>query len=268
MALTSSTPDALWGAPSVRILRPAAIVCRNLSRRGLLDQLSLSVPVGIRLLVVAEPEASASALARILIGLSRANAGKVELAGLATSDTGWTRRVAYLGPEPGIHGWMTPREALSLAAGLLDLPDGDAERRIGRALAWSGIAPEVADRPVSRGGPPLVQRTGLAAALIGDPEVLILDEPLRALEAHERARLLRLPGTRRTILLASRYPASEAGLVGHVALLRGGRVAMIARVAELEQAGLPLSMRGITSLADQRSAQRGSGHPPALAVGQ
>jgi ABC-type sulfate/molybdate transport systems ATPase subunit len=105
----------------------------------------------------------------------------------------------------------------------------------------------------------------LAAALIADPEVLLLDEPLRALEAEERARLLRLPGRRRTVVLASREPASEAGLASHVALLRAGRIAMLAPTSELDAASLPLSMRGILSLAELRSSARAGAfeHPAA-----
>jgi ABC-type thiamine transport system ATPase subunit len=86
--------------------------------------------------------------------------------------------------------------------------------------------------------------------------VLLLDEPLRALEAEDRSRLLRLPGKRLTILVASRYPASEAGLTTHVALLRRGQVEIVASIAELEAAGLTLSMRGIVALADLRAATR------------
>jgi ABC-2 type transport system ATP-binding protein len=213
------------------------------------------VPVGTRLLVVSEPEASASALVRVLAGLARADTGRIAIAGMSEpTRTGWGRRVAHLGPEPGIHRWMTPREALRLAAALLDVPRDEARVRIDRALAWSGIRPPAADQPVSRGGPPLLQRTGLAAALIADPEVLLLDEPLRALDTHERTRLLRLPGRRHTIVIASRYPASEAGLVSHGALLRGGRLALMAPVTELDDAGLPLSMRGIVALAERRGA--------------
>ena len=96
--------------------------------------------------------------------------------------------------------------------------------------------------------------------MIGDPEVLLLDEPLRALDDTERARLLRIPGRRRTVLLASRYPASEEGLVDQVALLRDGRLALHARRDELTDHGLPLSMKGIVALAELRAAA-----PPAAA---
>lgn len=253
--LTSSTPDALWGAPALRTLRPTAIAARDLTRGRLLDRCTLSVPVGMRLLVVGDPEASASMLLRVLAGLSRPSGGRVELAGLQEpSIDGWGSRVAFVGPEPGIHQWMTPREALALTASLLRLSDADAARRIDRAFAWVRIPPSDVNLAVKRGGPPLAQRVGLAAALIADPEILLLDEPLRALEEHERARLLRLPGLRRTVVLASRYPASEIGLTGHVALVRNGRIAMLARVGDLEAAGLPFSMRGIQSLADFRLA--------------
>jgi len=253
--VTSSTPDALWGAPALRALNPSAITCTDLVRGPLLDRCSLAVPVGMRLLLVGQPEASASMLVRILAGLSRPQRGRVEIAGLNDSTArGWGRRVAYLGPEPGIHAWMTAREALQLAARLLALPAPEAARRVERALAWVRIPADLVDRPVGSGGPPLLQRTGLAAALIADPEVLLLDEPLRALDGDERTRLLRLPGQRRTVVLASHYPASEDGLVTHVALIRDGRVALLASRRDLEAAGQSLSMRGILALAEERSA--------------
>jgi ABC-2 type transport system ATP-binding protein len=253
--VTTSTPDALWGAPALRALRPTAVTCSDITRGRLLRGCSLSVPVGMRLLLVSEPDgAAASALIRILAGLARPRRGRISIAGLADpSVEGWGRRVAYVGPEPGIHRWMTPREALQLAARLLELPAADADRRIERALAWVRIPEGAVDRPVGRGGPPLVQRTGLAAALMADPEVLLLDEPLRALDSDERSEILRLPGRRRTILLASHYPASEGGLATHACLLREGRVALVAPVSDLEVAGLPLSMRGIVALAAARA---------------
>lgn len=259
-SLTSSTPDALWDAPALRVLHPSAITVRGLKRGRLLDRCSLTVPVGMRLMVVSDPPEGASELIRVLAGLARPDAGHIEIAGLTDpSRGGWGRHVAHLGPEPGIHHWMTPREALSLAAALLDVVPEDAAPRVERALAWAHITPQQADRPVRFGGPRLAQRTGLASTLIADPEVLLLDEPLRALETHERTSLLRLPGRRHSIVIASRHPAAEAGLVSHVALLRRGRIAVVAPVTDLAAAGLPMSMRGIVALADAYEA----GHPPA-----
>jgi ABC-type multidrug transport system ATPase subunit len=267
VSLSSSTPDALWGAPALRILRPSAIAVRDLTRRPLLDRCTLTVPAGMRLLLVSEPETAASTLVRILAGLVRPSAGRVEIAGLSDGSVdGWARRVAYLGPEPGIHRWMTPREALELAARLLGLGPADARRRVERALAWVRIPPEAVDRAVARGGAPLLERTGFAAALIGNPEVLLLDEPMRSIEPHERARMLRLPGRRRALLLASRYPSSEAGLITHIGLIRDGRVRLVAPVAALEAAGVPLTQRGISDLAALRDGLAAADPPPVPAA--
>jgi ABC-type multidrug transport system ATPase subunit len=256
--VTSSTPDALWSAPSLRVLRPAAVICSDLRRGRDLDRCSLSVPAGARLLVVSEPESSASTLLRVLAGLSRPTRGRIKIAGSSDpSPAGFGLRMAYVGPQTGLQPWMTPREALRLAADLLDLPREEAARRVERAAAWTGIPASALSRPMRRGGPPLEQRTAFAAALIGDPEVLLLDEPLRGLDASERSRLLRLPGRRRTILLASRYPASEAGHVAHVVFLRAGRVELIVPVEELAAAGLPMSHRGIEQLAERRASATG-----------
>ena len=231
------------------------MTCTGLRRGRELDRCSLSVPHGARLLLVSDPDATASTLLRVLAGLSRIQRGEIQIAGTSNpTAAGWGRRVAYLGPDPGMHTWMTPVEALHLAGDLLDLAPDETARRVERAIAWTRIPSAFASRPMRRGGEALQQRTGLAAALIGDPEVLLLDEPLRALEARERFRLLKLPGRRRTILLASRYPASEVGLMTHVAYLRRGRVELVAPVAALERAELPLSHRGIAALAEMKAA--------------
>lgn len=213
------------------------------------------MPAGGRLLLVSDPDSTASTLIRVMAGLSPVRRGRIRIAGSADpGPAGWGRRVAYVGPNPGLHAWMTPREVLRLTGDLLDLPAFETARRAERAASWAGILATAMEQPMSRGGVALLQRTALAAALLGDPEVLLLDDPLRAIDPDERRRLLGLRGRRRTILLASRYPASEVGLAAHVVYLRGGRVQLIAAIPDLEAAGLPLSHRGIEALAAMRAA--------------
>lgn len=253
--MTTSTPDALWASRSVRLLHPTAVRCQGVRRRiagvPLLAGVDLAVPVGARLLIVSHPEASASLLLRILAGMARADGGRISLAGLTRAEAGpegWARRVGYVGPRAAIHAWLSPREALELAGGLADLAGRPLRRVVDAALESHGLL-EVADRPMRRGGPAAVERVALAAAQLTEPEVLLLDEPLRALDPQERARLLGRAGARQTLILVSRYPASEAGLVSRVVMLRDGVVQLNAAVAELARRGLALSASGIETLA-------------------
>jgi ABC-type multidrug transport system ATPase subunit len=264
--VTSSTPDALWSSRAVRLLRPAAVVCEGLRRRGPrgagLEGLDLQVAVGARLLLVGEPDALATLLVRILAGLARLDAGRIRIAGTERPDgspQGWGRRIAFVGPETGLYPWMSAAEALDLAARLALLDSATARRRIADAVERWGLSAGL-DRPMRRVGLAHLQRTAMAAAMLGDPEVVLLDEPLRAVDPDERIHLLRLPGERRTMLLASRYPASEAGCVNQVALVRDGRIAVHRPVAALEERNLPLSRRGLAALADA-AAERPDGEP-------
>lgn len=262
-----STPDALWRAPSLPRLRPAAVECIDLRRGRLLRGCTLRVPPGMRLLVVAEPQESGSLLVRILAGLARGWRGRVEIAGLAGSGSrGRARRIAYVGPEPGIHAWMTPRETLELAAALLELGP-EAGRRIERAAAWARISIGALDAPMRRAGRPLLERTALAAALLAEPEVLLLDEPLRGIDPDERASLLRIPGRRLSVVLSSRLPSTEEDLVTHVAVLRHGRIELLAPVRDLVASGGSLSRRAVLDAADAHRRSLGpAGGPESVAA--
>ncbi|HEY7599222.1 MAG TPA: ATP-binding cassette domain-containing protein [Candidatus Limnocylindrales bacterium] len=220
--------------------------------RKLLDGLDLRVPVGARALLVSDPPGADSLLLGILAGLVRARRGRLEVAGLERDDDstgGWRRRIAYLPPDGGFYTWLSAGEVLELAGRLAGYEPAERRRRVEAAVDEYRLAGEL-HRPVSRGGPALAQRVGLAAVMLGDPEVLLLDEPLRAVEDSERRRLLDIPGQRRTVLLVSRYPASEDGVVDRIVLIRNGRVALQARIGELAAHGLTLSTQGILALAE------------------
>jgi ABC-2 type transport system ATP-binding protein len=144
---------------------------------------------------------------------------------------------------------MTPSESLQLAARLAGIDGARRERLTELALQGFQLG-AIRDRPLRHAGRMVAERTALAAALLPDPEVLLLDEPLRAHAPPERLRLLRFPADRRTVLIASQYPAQEGGIVDRVVLLRDGRVALYAPIEELDAQRLPLSLRGLTALAD------------------
>ncbi|HEY7737729.1 MAG TPA: ATP-binding cassette domain-containing protein [Candidatus Limnocylindria bacterium] len=251
-----STPDALWSSPAARRLRPVAVevdgLVRKVGGQALLDGFDLAIPAGARVLVAGiEPDA-ASLLLRIMAGVARADRGTVLVAGLvreASIPEGWARRVGFVGSDPGIPLWMTPAESLELAARLSGMDGPQRERQIEESLQRFQLG-AIRDRPLRHAGRVIAERTALAAALLPDPEVLLLDEPLRGHSPPDRLRLLRIPGDRRTVLIASRYPAQEGGIVDRVVLIRDGRMALHAPITELDAQRLPLSLRGMTALAD------------------
>jgi ABC-2 type transport system ATP-binding protein len=256
----TSTPDALWQSASAGVLEPAAIECRGLRRslrgRPILDRVDLVIPVGARVLLASTDEAASGLLLRILSGLARADSGELAVAGVTPDASGvadWARRLGYVGPRHGLPVWMTPAEILHFAGRLADLGELERERVVEMTLARYGLATS-RDRSLRRSPVAATELTALAAALLHDPEVVLLDEPLRTIEPSERSRRLRVPGRRRTVVIASRLPASEAGLVDRLVLLDRGRVVLNAPIEELETRQLPLSLRGLEVLASELGA--------------
>jgi ABC-type multidrug transport system ATPase subunit len=254
--MPTSTPDALWSSPAAGRLRPVAVEVNDLARRvgnrPILDGIELAVPVGSRVLLAGVDPEAPSLLLRIMAGLARADRGTVTLAGLRRETAipeGWVRRIGFVGSDAGIPRWMTAAESLDLAARLSGIDGAERQREIEEALQAFRLG-AVRDRPLQHAGRIILERTALAAALLPDPEVLLLEEPLRAHAPPDRLRLLRIPGERRTVLIARRYPAQQGGIVDRVVLIRDGRVALHAPIGELDAQRLPLSLRGLTALAD------------------
>jgi len=254
--MPTSTPDALWSSPAVGRLRPVAVEVNDLARRvadqPVLDGIELAIPAGARVLLAGVDPEAPSLLLRIMAGLARADRGTVTVAGLqreAAIPEGWARRIGYVGSDPGIPLWMTPAESLDLAARLSGIDGLERQRRIEESLQHFQLG-AIRDRPLRHAGRITLERTALAAALLPDPEVLLLDEPLRAHTPSDRVRFLRIPGERRTVVIASRYPAQQGGVVDRVVLIHDGRVTLHAPISELDAQRLPLSLRGLTALAE------------------
>jgi ABC-2 type transport system ATP-binding protein len=129
----------------------------------------------------------------MLLGLSEPTSGEARVLGLDPTRSALEvkRRVGYLPDAVGFYPGLTGRENLRYTARLNGLPRTDAEAKITSLLAEVGLA-EAADRPVETYSRGMLQRLGIADALMKDPEIPILDEPTTAIDPTGVTQLLAL----------------------------------------------------------------------------
>jgi ABC-2 type transport system ATP-binding protein len=160
--------------------------------------------------------AGKTTLLSILAGLRHPSAGEVELKAPR-------RRIALLPDTPHFEAWLTGREVVGLAAGMAGVRGTEP---VEQALAQAGLADRADDRTggYSRG---MLQRLGLAATLVGEPELLLLDEPASALDPAGRREVLdlitQLRG-RATVILSSHILADVQEVCDTVGVLRAGHL--------------------------------------------
>jgi ABC-2 type transport system ATP-binding protein len=218
------------------------IEARGLTRRVgkvlALDQLDLEVSRATALGLVGESGSGKSVAMRLLAGLARPTSGVVTLAGVPLgSRRGLAARskLGVLDQEPSFYDWMTGRELLSFTAELLGIGRAEAPVRIDATLDRVGLA-EAADRRIDDYPLSMRQRLGLAQALVGDPDVLLLDEPLGWLDPSGRDEMLAvlrgLRGTLTMVIATGDLDLAEA-TCDRVVVLDGGRAIVRASIAEL-----------------------------------
>jgi ABC-2 type transport system ATP-binding protein len=204
------------GQASGRMIVTTTGLTRNYGGNGLFH-VGLAIPRGSVYGLVGLNGAGKTTLLSILSGTRHADSGSVSLA----VDR---RRVAVCPDVPDFDAWLTVGEVVDLACSLAAPALGDGA--VAAALRTVGLA-DSADRRVGGFSRGMVQRLGLACALVSDPELLILDEPTSALDPAGRAELLDLvAGMRgsRTVIFSSHILADVQRVADQVGILRDGRL--------------------------------------------
>jgi ABC-2 type transport system ATP-binding protein len=152
--------------------------------RPAVDGLDLTVARGEFYALLGPNGAGKTTTLRMVAGLLAPDAGRIEVLGidLAVDPAAAKRRIAYLPDDPMLYGKLKPTEYLEFVAGLWGIDAKAAEPRARELLAWLDLEKHAHEltEGFSRG---MKQKLALAGALIHDPELLILDEPLTGLDA-------------------------------------------------------------------------------------
>ena len=167
--------------------RPIALATRGLTKcfeRSAVDALDLTVYGGEFYALVGPNGAGKTTTLRMVVGLLRPDAGSITIDGTdALADSVAAKQItAWLSDEPMIYDRLTPFEYLEFVAGLWSVDNGVAEARARELIGWLGLEPHAHERceGFSRG---MKQKVALAGALVHDPRLIILDEPLSGLDA-------------------------------------------------------------------------------------
>ena len=187
--------------------------------------LDLQVPGGSVYGFLGPNGAGKTTTIRLLLGLIRPNAGEVRLFGQSLRDGRMTllRRVGALVETPSLYPHLTGRENLEVTRRLLDA----RQEQINRALAIVKLEQD-AHRRVAHYSSGMRQRLGLALALLGEPELLILDEPTNGLDPagirEMRDLICRLPEEHGVTVFLSSHLLNEVEQVAtHIGIITGER---------------------------------------------
>ena len=173
---------------------------------------------------------------KVLTGLISPTNGRAELFGEPVPSRRALARIGFLPENPYVYPYLTPAEFVVLCGRLSGLSARAARDRTRQVLDQVGVA-YAADRPVRRLSKGMLQRTGLAAALVADPELLILDEPMSGLDPIGRKEVRDLIVEERkrgrTIFFSTHILNDVESLCDRVAILRKGEVVVSGRISEL-----------------------------------
>jgi ABC-2 type transport system ATP-binding protein len=177
---------------------------------------------------------------KILLGLTRPTGGTARLFGIPVADPESRRRVGYLPEGHRFPGYLTARQTLSIFGRMSEVDHSVLETRIPELLERVRLSDWV-DVKVKKFSKGMTQRLGLAAALVHDPEVLLLDEPTDGVDPVGRREirdLLRGEASRGRAILLNSHLLSEIELTcDRVAVLRRGKLAAEGRIADLTAQG-------------------------------
>ena len=251
---------------------------KRFGSKDVVDGLSLEIGPGVTGLL-GPNGAGKTTLMRMLATVLAPTSGSMRLLGRDPDDpaerTDLRRRLGYMPQEPGFHRQFTAFEFVDYVAILKEMTDTKARHReVRRVLEAVGLA-DVSGRRIRKLSGGMRKRVALAQALLGDPRLLVLDEPASALDPEQRMRFRALAselGEGRVVLVSTHQTEDVAALCQRVIVLRDGRAAFDGTPAQLS--GLARDRVWIDDRRDPRAqlswrtaegTHRHVGDPPARA---
>jgi ABC-2 type transport system ATP-binding protein len=226
-----------------QVKRAVALSTRGLTKsfdRPAVDALDLTVYNGEFYALVGPNGAGKTTTLRMVAGLLRPDAGTITIEGInAQSDPIAAKQItAWLSDEPMIYDRLTPVEYLAFVAGLWRIDPGVAEARAQELIDWLGLAPHAHERceGFSRG---MRQKVALAGALVHDPRLIILDEPLSGLDAGTARQVKNVLGERvaagGTVIMTTHILEVAERMADRIGILAHGRLIAEGTLDELHR---------------------------------
>jgi ABC-2 type transport system ATP-binding protein len=201
-----------------------------------LSDLTLEVPQGSIYGFLGPNGAGKTTALKMLAGLTRPTSGTAAVAGIPISaGASYRQAVGFLGQEPRFYGWMTGREVVEYVGSLYPASARPDKARIQEVLDLVGIA-DAADRRTKTYSGGMRQRLGIAQALVARPAVLLLDEPVSALDPIGRREVLELMNAIKgevTVFYSTHILDDVERVSDHVAILDHGQLVRAQPTAQL-----------------------------------
>jgi ABC-2 type transport system ATP-binding protein len=244
--LVKDYPTGLWGKTRLRAL----------------DGVSFRLEPGEVFGLLGPNRAGKTTLIKILLSLTKATSGTVTRLGRPASDRTTLAKVGYVHENHAFPRYLTATGLLEYYGALSLVPEPEVLARVPKLLETVGLA-DRAREPISRFSKGMIQRLGVAQAMINDPELLVLDEPSEGLDLGGRKMVRDLAAGQRakgrTVLLVSHVLAEVEQVCDRIGVVVGGRLVFVGRLKEL------LSVRGTARPLEQALRELYDKHTPAAA---
>jgi ABC-2 type transport system ATP-binding protein len=173
---------------------------------------------------------------KMLLGLTQPTKGKVELLGKPTSEVSVRQQIGFVPEAPYFYTYLTAEEVLLFYGRLAGLSGHALDRRVEELLEMVGLV-EARHRQLGKFSKGMLQRVGLAQALIHDPTLVILDEPMSGLDPigrkDVRDLIMRLRKQGKTVFFSTHIIPDVEMLCDRVGIIAGGRLLACGRVDDL-----------------------------------
>src|ERR687885_1825682 len=244
MNSTADLPDALTVVDRIPVVQTSEL--QKVYRTGFwlnqkvesLKKCSLTVYQGETFGLLGPNGAGKTTLLKTLLGIIRPTSGRAWLLGSPIGDTRVKQRIGYLPENAYFYDYLTGWEFLQFTAGLFEIPDDVQQKRIPLLLDLVGLSKSAARkkqmRQYSKG---MLQRVGMAQALINDPELVFLDEPMSGLDPMGRYQIreiiLSLKAQGKTIFFNSHILSDVEKICDRIAILADGELICSGAIDEL-----------------------------------